>query len=95
MNNKKQILIAFFVPFILAVCLLFLRVFVYCNPDFECTGDRQSISFVEYYNTPLLFDALILFSIAMFALSLILPPFVMMRTYQSRRNKLESPSIFE
>ncbi len=95
MSDKKQILLAFFIPLILAIGLLFLRIFVFYDPSLEFRAKAQSISFCEFCAIPLEYEILNLLIVAIFILALILPSFVMMRTYQGRRNKLESPSIIE
>ncbi len=98
MSNKKQILLAFFIPLFLAISLLIAKMYILQNlqnASFQSIDKARTIGFCESCYLPLEFDIPSLLILALSALSFILPPFVMMRTYQGRRNKLDSPSIFE
>ena len=98
MSNKKQILLAFLIPLSLAIGLLFLRIFVFYDPyDFWIACPNGGICYAPYeeYSIPEQLEIIGLLIVGLFILAFILPSFVMMRTYQGRRNKLESPSIFE
>ena len=98
MKQTKQILLAFFIPLFLAIGLLIAKIYILQNlrnASFQSIDKARIIGFCESCYVPLEFDIPSLLILALFALSFILPPFVMMRTYQGRRNKLESPTIFE
>jgi len=95
MTDKKQILLAFFIPLFLAVGLLVLRIYVFFDPNLEFVSEAKSVSFCEFCNIPLEFGILSLLIFALFTLSLVLPSFVLMQIYQGRRNKLETTSIIE
>lgn len=95
MSNKKQILPAFFIPLFLAIGLLLLRIFVFYDPYESWFGNDLKFSPYEEYDIPEQLRIFSLFIFLLFVLSFALPFFVMMRTYQGRRNKLGSPSIFE
>ena len=96
MKQAKQILLAFFIPLSLAVSLIIARLCIFYDLNrIEYITYEAVFAIREGYGLPLEIEILGLFIWAMFILSLILPSFVMMRTYQGRRNKLESPSIFE
>lgn len=98
MNSKKQILFAFFIPLFLAIVLLLLRVYVFYDPYdtwIACPNGGVCYAPYEEYSLPKQLEIIELLIVALFVLSFALPSFVMMRTYQGRRNKLESPSIFE
>ena len=95
MSNKKQILLAFFIPLFLAISLTLFGFFFVgseCSDAAEYEGRRVCF---EYRNASLIEQEYFLLVLSLFILSLVLPSFVMLRTYQSRRNKLESGSIIE
>jgi hypothetical protein len=92
MSQTKQILLAFLIPFILAVSLTFLTNFLFvpqCPSETEVCFiiSDESLSFTE-----VIYKFLI---IGLFLTSLILPPFITKRAYQNKRNKLEMKSIIE
>ncbi len=95
MIDKKQILLAFFIPLFLAIGLIIARICIFYDPNLVYNHYEVVFAIREGYGLPLEMEVLGLLIWGMFILSFILPPFVMMRTYQSRRNKLESPSIIE
>ncbi len=95
MSNKKQMLLAFFIPLFLAIGLTLFGYF-FLEPECLATFEYQGKTLcAEYRNTFIAEEEYKFFIVGLFILSLILPSFVMMRKYQSRRNKLESPSIIE
>jgi len=96
MSQTKQILLAFFIPLLLAIGLLFLRIFVFYDSYdswIACPNGGVCYAPYEEYSIPKQLEIIVLLIVGLFILALILPSFVMMRTYQGRRNKLESPSI--
>lgn len=95
MSNKKQILQAFFIPLFLAIGFLFLRVFIFYDLSIFYKSPEAAFAIRDGYGAPIEMEVLGLLIWGMFILSLILPPFVMMRTFQNRRNKIESTSIIE
>ena len=95
MSDKKQILLAFFIPFFLAVGLKLFGQF-FLEP--ECLGYIDNFGkkvCVEYHDSFTAEGEYKLLILGLFVLSLIMPSFVMMRTYQSRRNQLKTKSIIE
>jgi hypothetical protein len=92
MSNKKQILIAFFIPFFLAVGLIVLRIFVIYDPydPWRCPSGSLCAPPYEEYSIPKQLEILGLLIVGLLILALILPSFVMMRTYQSQKDKLQS-----
>jgi hypothetical protein len=94
MTNKKQLLLAFSIPLFLAIGLLLFESFFF---ESVCTSfkDREEKVCLEYHNESFAETGYALLVLGLFILSFILPSFVMMRTYQGRLNKLESPSIIE
>ncbi|GEM_PF-6488105 len=98
MNNKKQILLAFFIPLFLAAGLLALRIFVFYDPYdpwIAYSQDRIVAPPYEDYSLPKQLEIIGLLIVGLLILSFILPSYVMMRTYQSRRNQLKIKSITE
>jgi hypothetical protein len=95
-KNFKQILLAFFIPLSLAVSLIIARLCIFYDLNrIEYITYEAIFAIREGYGLPLEMEIPGLFIWAMFILSLTLPSFVLMRTYQGRRNKLESASIIE
>ncbi|MBS1794756.1 MAG: hypothetical protein JSS81_12930 [Acidobacteria bacterium] len=98
MGIRKQILLAFFIPLLLAAGLLLLRIYVFYDPYdpwIACPNGGVCFAPYEEYEIPKQLQIIELFILFMLVLSLIMPAFVMMRTYQNRRTKLKSPQIFE
>jgi hypothetical protein len=95
MKQTKQILLAFLIPLFLAVGLLVARIYIFYGSNIFDTDAGAVFALYEGYGAPLEAEILGLLIWGMFILSFILPSFVMMRTYQSRKNKLEAASIFE
>ena len=95
MSDKKQILLAFFIPLSLGIGLILIGYFFVgseCSDSAEYEGRRVCF---EYRNASLIEQEYFLLVLGLFILSLVLPSFVTMRTYQGRRNKLESGSIIK
>ncbi len=96
MSLTKQILLAFSIPFILAVGLAFLGDYFFfpgCVSTFVIYGEMFCSSYSDRTSFYALFYVILV--IGLFLASLILPPFLSRRVYQSRRNKLESGSIIK
>jgi hypothetical protein len=92
MSQTKQILLAFLIPFILGVSLAFLGFYIFPLGCFTQTVIRGEIvcigeSWIEIVNTLLIWG--------LFVTSLILPPFLTKRAYQSKRSSLNTTSIIE
>jgi hypothetical protein len=95
MNQPKQILLAFLIPFSLVVILVLLEDFFFppvCTSWGEIQGEK--ICF-EFHDESLIETGYGLLIIGLFMLSLILPPLITLRSYQGRRNQLKSSSIIE
>jgi len=95
MSNTKQILIAFLIPLLLAISWAILGFLVFpsrCSSTIEVHG--KEVCF-EYHEKFLGDEEFALMFLGLIVLSFILPPFVIMRTYQSRRNQLKTKSIIE
>lgn len=87
MSQTKQSLLAFLIPFSMAVCLQYLRVYVFYDP---CDSQGDAISFGVYDCAQLIQSQIIsLFAVALLILSFVLPFFVSMRTHQNQRDKSE------
>ena len=96
MTSKKQILLAFFIPLFLAIgLLLFYYSFLQPECSYTFIDNGKVICGYENYDVPIASEECALLILGLFLLSLVLPSFVMMQTYQGRRNQLESPSIIE
>ena len=97
MSDKKQILLAFLIPFILAVGLMVLRIFVFYDPydSWRCLSGGLCAPPYEEYSISKQLEIIGLLIVGLFILALFLPSFVMTRTYQNRKNKLESKSVIE
>lgn len=96
MSQTKQILLAFLIPFSLAVGLASLGDYFFpqscmtaeINGETVCFSyDERGWSFVEGMYTFLV--------IGLFLASLILPPFITRRAYQSKRSELKATSVFK
>ena len=96
MTNKKQILLAFFIPLFLAIVLLLLADSIFpakCTTTFIKQGKEVCLEYHEESSfTEMAYGLAV---VGLFILSIILPSLKIMRTYQGRQNRLGSPSIFE
>ena len=94
MIGKKQILLAFIIPLILAVLLVLIEDFVLIDPDLV---DTNGIAYSPYeeYTSPLYLRIAVLTIGGLIVLSLILPFLLLLRTYQNRKNKSKLTSIIE
>ena len=95
MNQNKQIFLAFVIPLLLAIGFLFLRVFSFYDLSIFYKSPEAAFAIRDGYGAPIEMEFLGLLIWALFILSFILPSFVLMRTYQSRRNQLKTKSITE
>jgi hypothetical protein len=95
MSDKKQILLAFFIPLFLAVGLIALRIFVFYDPYDPWIREETVAPPYDHYEISEQLKIFGLLIVGFFVLSLILPSFVMMRTYQSRRNQFKTRSVIE
>jgi hypothetical protein len=89
MNKNEQILLAFLIPFSMAIGLLVLRMYVfYDSSDPWIYRPGNAVGFPAYEpETPKQLQIIGLFVGALLSLSIVLPSFVSMRIYQNRRNK--------
>lgn len=95
MSDKKQILLAFFIPLFLAIIL---GLFGYFFLEPECLGFIENSGTkvcVEYHDTFIAEGEYKFLIFGLCILSLIMPSFAMTRVYQSRRNQLKPRSIIE
>jgi hypothetical protein len=86
MTSKKQILLAFLIPFLPAISLAVFKNYYFthgCVPSAEIPGSLvcSQISKFEI--------GCILLIIILFIISVILPPFITSRTYQKTLNRLK------
>lgn len=100
MSDTKQILLAFFIPLILAVSLALVGHFLFFPSDCSSTIEinPQEVCFGYLFDDPDPFLAQKEYAaviLGLFVLSLTLPSFITMRAYQSRRNQLKTKSIIE
>jgi hypothetical protein len=96
MNQTKQILLAFLIPFAFGVGLAFLgdSFFYPCTTSVEMNGEIICFTYPEY-STSLAETFYMFLVIGLFLTSLILPPFLTRRAYQNKRSRLEMKSITE
>ena len=90
MSNKKQILLAFFIPLFLAIVLSATRIYIFYDLNIIYTYPEVAFAIHDKVGSPMELEILGLLVWGMILLSFVLPSFVMMRTYQSRKNKLNS-----
>ncbi|HEY8559836.1 MAG TPA: hypothetical protein VIL74_05490 [Pyrinomonadaceae bacterium] len=95
MSQTKQILLAFLIPLVLAIGLLFLRFLVFYDPYDPWIRPANVAPPHEEYVLPEQLEIIGLLIVGSLILSFVLPPFVMMRMYQSRKFQLKSKSITE
>ena len=89
MTDKKQILIAFLIPFILAVSLSFLGDYILpdgCTSTFELKGKTVCL---EYHDETWIETFYGLFILGLFILSLFLPLILFGRAYQRKKVETE------
>jgi hypothetical protein len=90
MSQTRQILLAFLLPFILGVSSAFLGdrfFFLGCPYGFLIHGEMACSSSGD--STSLTAQLYVFLIVGLFLASLILPPFLTRRVYQSKRNNIE------
>ena len=97
MNQTKQIVLAFLIPFSLAVGLALFANYFFphggCLPA-EVRGEVVCFSYHDYPQTSFAEDAYTFLMIGLFLAALILPSFITRRTYQSKLGEINKKSIF-
>ena len=89
MNDKKQLLLAFFMPLFRATGSVLFKDFFFetvCTSKFNYQGKEICL---EYHEESLVETGYALLTLGLFVLSFILPFFVMWREKQARENKVE------
>jgi len=96
MNQTKQIVLAFLIPFSLAVGLVALRDYFFplssCLTT-EVRGEEGCFSY--HYSSSFTEDAYKFLIISLFLASLILPAFITRQAYQSKLGEINSKTIFK
>ena len=90
MTDKKQILLAFVIPFFLAVILFVFGYFLQPDCSYTFVDNGNVICGYENYDVPIASEEYILMIFGLIVLSFILPFFVTWRNHQSRKAKVES-----
>lgn len=94
MKQTKQILLAFLIPFSLAVALVVLEDYFF--PKCFWTEIQEETVCIEKFGTFSLFGiAYGLLGIGSFLTSLFLPSFITGRAYKNRKNQLSAKLIIE
>jgi hypothetical protein len=95
MSQTKQILLAFLIPFILCISLAFLENYFFPKCFYSAEIQRGTVCIDNYEAFSLIEIAYGFLTIGLFLASLILPPFLTRRAYQSKLSKLKMKSIIE
>ncbi len=101
MSQTKQILLAFLIPFILAVVLESFGRYFFPACRSSYTEIDAIVFCLEYHSVPLPVDVSLaekgyaLLILSLFICSLILPPFITLRAYQNKKSEFKSSLIIE
>jgi hypothetical protein len=92
MNQTKQILLAFLIPFGMSVGLVFFKKYYFTH---GCVSSPEMPGYITCDAVSIFEMVIISLIVGLFFTSLILPPFLTKRSYQSKRNSLKTSLIIE